>query len=93
LVENKTELMARLGRRQLRLQLAKPLDTLPAALASFPVALVDQGRELVLDVARDHHDIADFLRRLAANDIDFKDLRTSDSSLEDIFVELLRKPA
>ena len=52
-----------------------------------------EGRELVLEVTRDNQGIADFLRRLAANDIDFKDLHTSDSSLEDIFVDLLRKPA
>ena len=93
LVENKTELMARLGRRQLRLQLQRPLDYLPSSLAEFPVQLEDQGRELVLEVTRDNQGIADFLRRLAANDIDFKDLHTSDSSLEDIFVDLLRKPA
>ncbi len=93
LVENKTDLMARLGRRQLRLQLQKPLEQLPADLAGFPVQLLDEGRELVLDVARDNQGIGDFLRRLAANDIDFKDLHTSESSLEDIFVELLRKPA
>ncbi len=93
LVENKTDLMARLGRRQLRLQLQQPLTELPADLAGFPVELADQGRELVLDVARNNQGIADFLRRLAANDIDFKDLHTSESSLEDIFVELLRKPA
>lgn len=93
LVENKTDLMARLGRRQLRLQLQKPLEQLPADLAGFPVQLLDEGRELVLDVARDNQGIAEFLRRLTANDIDFKDLHTSESSLEDIFVELLRKPA
>lgn len=93
LVENKTELMARLGRRQLRLQLQRPLDYLPSSLAEFPVQLENQGRELVLEVNRDNQGIADFLRRLAANDIDFKDLHTSDSSLEDIFVDLLRKPA
>lgn len=93
LVENKTDLMARLGRRQLRLQLQTPLEQLPADLAGFPVQLLDEGRELVLDVARDNQGIGDFLRRLAANDIDFKDLHTSESSLEDIFVELLRKPA
>lgn len=93
LVEDKTELMARLGRRQLRLQLQRPLDYLPSSLAEFPVQLEDQGRELVLEVTRDNQGIADFLRRLAANDIDFKDLHTSDSSLEDIFVDLLRKPA
>ena len=93
LVEDKTELMARLGRRQLRLQLQRPLEYLPSALAEFPVQLEDQGRELVLEVTRDNQGIADFLRRLAANDIDFKDLHTSDSSLEDIFVDLLRKPA
>lgn len=93
LVEDKTELMARLGRRQLRLQLQRPLEYLPSSLAEFPVQLEDQGRELVLEVTRDNQGIADFLRRLAANDIDFKDLHTSDSSLEDIFVDLLRKPA
>jgi ABC-2 type transport system ATP-binding protein len=93
LVEDKTELMRKLGRKQLTLQLAQPLQALPAALAALPLELGAGGSELTYtyDARHEHSGIADLLQALDRAGIAFKDLRTSQSSLEDIFVSLVRE--
>ena len=95
LVEDKHVLMQRLGKKQLSLQLKQPLSEVPAALASYALTLADGGHELVFsfDGQREHTGIPELLRDLAANGIDFKDLKSSESSLEEIFVNLLRARA
>ena len=95
LVEDKHVLMQRLGKKQLSLQLKQPLNELPAALADYALTLVDEGHELVysFDGQHEHTGIPELLRDLAANGIDFKDLKSSESSLEEIFVNLLRARA
>jgi ABC-2 type transport system ATP-binding protein len=95
LVEDKAKLMAKLGRRQLLLQLSEPLAALPPALAGANIELNGGGNELVFnfDAASEHREIASLLRQLGDLGIDFKDLRTRESSLEDIFVDLIRAPA
>ena len=92
LVEDKQVLMQRLGKKQLSLQLKQPLSLIPAALAPYALELADDGHELVFnfDGQREHTGIAELLADLAANGIEFKDLKSSESSLEDIFVNLLR---
>ena len=92
LVEDKKVLMRRLGKRQLRLQLSQPLTVLPVALAVYPLELSADGLELTYtyDAASEHGGIGGLLRDLAANGIDFKGLQSRESSLEDIFVDLLR---
>ena len=92
LVEEKSVLMRRLGKRQLRLQLSHALPALPAALASHPLDLSADGMELIYtyDAASDQTGIADLLRELGAAGIDFKGLQSRESSLEEIFVNLLR---
>lgn len=92
LVEDKKVLMRRLGKRQLRLQLSQPLTALPVALAVYPLELSADGLELTYtyDAASEHGGIGGLLRDLAANGIDFKGLQSRESSLEDIFVDLLR---
>ena len=92
LVEEKAALMAKLGEKKLTLHLKQPLSTLPAALADPQLQLSDDGQNLVytFDAQSDRTGIAGLLRRLADHDIDFKDLQTSESSLEDIFVTLVR---
>jgi ABC-2 type transport system ATP-binding protein len=92
LVEDKAELMQKLGKRQLTLQLQSRLDAIPAALAEYPLALADDGEALVytFDSQGDRTGIAGLMRRLGELGIDFKDLQTSESSLEDIFVSLVR---
>ncbi|GIX22219.1 MAG: ABC transporter ATP-binding protein [Gammaproteobacteria bacterium] len=91
LVERTADLMAKLGRKELIVQLERPLAALPEALAELPVGLTDDGHALVYryDVAHEHGLIAEFLRRLDRAGIVFTDLKTRQRSLEDIFVELV----
>ncbi|NUS38830.1 MAG: ABC transporter ATP-binding protein [Lysobacter sp.] len=90
-VEDKHVLMRKLGSKQLTLQLQAPLDRIPEALAGEPLALADDGQTLVytFDTQAERTGIATLLRRLAEHGIDFKDLHSSESSLEDIFVSLV----
>ncbi len=93
LVEAKAELMRKLGRKQLTLQLAAPLQQLPAALAGYQLALAADGNELTYtyDAQTDRGDIAALLKQLNELGIVFKDRHTTESSLEDIFVGLLEE--
>ncbi len=95
LVEEKAELMRKLGRKQLTLQLQAPLQRLPPELDAYRLELVRDGMELVYtyDTRGERTGITALLRDLAAAGIRFKDLQTSQSSLEDIFVGLLRERA
>jgi ABC-2 type transport system ATP-binding protein len=95
LVEEKRTLMQKLGTKQLRLELQQPLESIPADLAEPALELVDEGRALVFtfDAQRDETGIAQLLRRLHEHGIDFKSLQSSESSLEDIFVRLVREEA
>ncbi|WP_340647500.1 ABC transporter ATP-binding protein [Phenylobacterium sp.] len=92
LVEDKDVLMQKLGKKQLTLHLQEPLEALPQELADEPLELSADGAELVytFDTQSQETGIADLLRRLARHGIDFKDLQTSQSSLEEIFVSLVR---
>jgi ABC-2 type transport system ATP-binding protein len=92
LVEEKAALMAKLGEKKLTLHLKRPLTALPSALAHPQLQLSDDGQNLIytFDAQRDRTGIAGLLRRLADHDIDFRDLQTTESSLEDIFVNLVR---
>ncbi len=91
LVEETRALMRTLGKRQLTLSLAQPLAELPAALAALPLALSDDHQSLVyrFDAHADDAGIATLLARLGEHGIAWKDLATSESSLEDIFVDLV----
>ena len=90
-VEDKDVLMKKLGKKQLHLQLQSPLDVIPAALSDYPLELSADGEQLVytFDTQGDRTGIAGLLRRLNEHGIDFKDLNTSESSLEEIFVSLV----
>ncbi|WP_310160008.1 ABC transporter ATP-binding protein [Bosea sp. BE125] len=92
LVEEKAELMRKLGRKQLTLSLQEPLASVPPALASYNLALEAEGNELVYtyDTKAERTGITALLQDLSQASIRFKDLRTSQSSLEDIFVSLVR---
>ena len=91
-VEEKDVLMRKLGKKQLKLHLKAPLAAIPAELAGEPLELGAEGCELVYtyDSSREDTGIADLLRRLGQHGIDFKELQSSQSSLEDIFVSLVR---
>jgi ABC-2 type transport system ATP-binding protein len=92
LVEEKAALMAKLGEKKLTLHLKKPLGALPAELSDPRLRLSSDGHNLLytFDAQSDRTGIASLLRRLAEHEIDFKDLQTSESSLEEIFVSLVR---
>jgi ABC-2 type transport system ATP-binding protein len=94
-VEDKATLMRKLGSKQLAIQLQAPLDRIPDGLADLPLALSEDGQSLVytFDTQADDTGIAPLLRRLHDQGIDFKDLHSSETSLEDIFVSLVRAPA
>ncbi len=94
LVQDKRELMRQLGRKQLTLELVQPLAGIPGALAHHDLALAGNGSELVytFDKGGGQVRIERLLADLAASGIAFKDLRTSESSLEEIFVGLVHRP-
>ena len=94
-VEDKATLMRKLGKRELTLTLQEPLPAIPEALADLPLELSDDGNTLTytFDVQQEERTgIASLLRRLAEQGVDFRDLHSSESSLEDIFVSLVREP-
>ncbi|MBA8888654.1 ABC-2 type transport system ATP-binding protein [Dokdonella fugitiva] len=90
-VEDKATLMRKLGRKQLTLSLRERLAAVPAALADQPLELAQDGHALVytFDTQTEETGIAALLKRLAEQGIDFKDLHSSESSLEEIFVGLV----
>jgi ABC-2 type transport system ATP-binding protein len=92
LVEEKAELMRKLGKKQLTLQLKQPLAQVPAALAGHSLSLADDGRQLIYsyDTQGEKTGITALLDDLHAAGIGFNDLSTTQSSLEDIFVDLVR---
>ena len=92
LVEDKHVLMRKLGRKQLTLHLQSPLQQVPPELANRQLELSADGNDLIytFDTQSDSTGIASLLRQLNELGIDFKDLRTEESSLEEIFVSLVR---
>ena len=95
LVEEKRELMRKLGKKQMTLQLHDSLAALPASLAQFPLELHADGHELIYtyDTRGERTGITTLLAALADAGIRFKDLSTTQSSLEEIFVSLVRRSA
>ena len=93
LVEDKDVLMRKLGKKQLTLTLQEPLATLPGELADLPLELAQDGHALVytFDAQAEDSGIARLLQRLAAAGVVFKDLHSSESSLEEIFVSLVHE--
>jgi ABC-2 type transport system ATP-binding protein len=92
LVEEKQTLMSKLGKKQLILQLQNPLPNVPASFAGEPLELSSDGLQLTytFDAKSEHTGVGPLLRRLSEQGIEFKDLQTQQSSLEDIFVSLVR---
>jgi ABC-2 type transport system ATP-binding protein len=92
-VEEKAELMRKLGRKQMTLELREPLGAIPPALTAYGLTLADGGKELIYtyDTRAEHTGITALLDDIRHAGIKFSDLRTSQSSLEDIFVGLVRQ--
>jgi ABC-2 type transport system ATP-binding protein len=90
LVEEKTALMKKLGKRQLTLHLREPIAVIPAALSPWGLELKSDGHDLVYTVeGNGSMDISTLLKRMSELSIEIKDLQTKQSSLEDIFVSLV----
>jgi ABC-2 type transport system ATP-binding protein len=91
-VEDKALLMRKLGKKQLTLQLQSRLAQIPPGLSAYPLELTDDGHALVFtfDAQSKETGIATLLKRLGDLNINFKDLHSSESSLEEIFVNLVR---
>lgn len=92
LVEEKVELMRKLGKKQLALQLHEPLDRIPIALSAYHLELSEDGNELIYtyDTQSERTGITGLLSDLSQAGVKFKDLNTTQSSLEDIFVSLVK---
>jgi ABC-2 type transport system ATP-binding protein len=93
-VDEKTSLMAKMGRKTLDIMLAEPIAAIPPELSDWTVRLEDDGHMLryEFDSHADRTGIASLMRRLGDLGIAYKDLSTHQSSLEDIFVELVHQP-
>jgi ABC-2 type transport system ATP-binding protein len=93
LVENKDELMRKLGKKQLVLELHNRVAEVPAALSPYGLELASDGHQLVYtyDTRAERTGITRLLRDLSAAGITFKDLNTTQSSLEEIFVSLVKR--
>ncbi|MGR9117312.1 MAG: ABC transporter ATP-binding protein [Gammaproteobacteria bacterium] len=93
-VEDKTVLMRKLGKKQLTLTLRQPISDIPAELKTWSLSLSDDGQVLIysFDAQQEETGIAELLRLLGERGIEFKDLRSRESSLEDIFVSLVHQP-
>jgi ABC-2 type transport system ATP-binding protein len=92
LVEEKAALMRKLGKKQLTLHLQEPLKAVPNGLNGYQLDLANDGADLVysFDAQAENTGIAELLRELSKRGVDFKDLKTEQSSLEEIFVSLVR---
>jgi ABC-2 type transport system ATP-binding protein len=96
LVEEKNELMRKMGKKQLALHLQQPLGAIPASLAAYDLMIADNGNELVYtyDTQGERTGITRLLHDLSEAGVRFNDLQTTQSSLEEIFVSLVsKKPA
>ena len=97
LVEEKAALMSKLGSKQLTLNLHSPLTEIPANLQRFELSLAAEGFVLIYTYdgsqEEDGHAISEFLTALEREGVTFKDLNTRQSSLEDIFVDLVKERA
>jgi ABC-2 type transport system ATP-binding protein len=93
LVEDKAALMRKLGSKQLTIQLDHKIDAVPDSLAAYGLVLVADGTELVYtyDAESERTGITALLQQLSGAGLKFKDLHTTQSSLEDIFVDLVRR--
>lgn len=92
-IEEKNTLMRKLGKKQLALTLRQPMSNIPEDLSAWPLLLSDDGHTLIysFDAQKEENGIAMLLRALNQHGVEFKDLRTSESSLEDIFVGLVHQ--
>ena len=92
LTENKKDLMKKLGRKQFILDLKEPLKKIPEQLSSWTIELNPEGTQLIYtyDSAKGDNGIAELLAKLPSVGISLKDIHTKESSLEEIFIQLVK---
>jgi len=92
LVEEKDTLMQQMGKKQLTLHLPSAISEIPPALENYNLALANEGNAIVytFDTRQEHSKLPELMRKLDEQGIEFKDLHSSESSLEDIFVSLVK---
>ena len=95
LVEDKAALMTRMGKKEMRIELTSAVGALPAALSGYDLSIEDDGYVLVYsyDTKGERTGITSLLRDLQSAGLTLRDVQTSQSSLEDIFVGLVRESA
>jgi len=95
LVENKAELMHKLGKKQMRLELQQKIDAIPAALSAYNLILSEDRRTITYtyEAQGEHRGVTRLIEELLRHNVRLKDIGTTQSSLEDIFVDLVRKDA
>ena len=95
LVEDKAALMHKLGKKQMTFELQQKLDAVPGDLAAYKLMLAEDGRSLTYtyEAQGEHRGVTRLVEALLRNNIRLKDIATTQSSLEDIFVDLVRKEA
>jgi ABC-2 type transport system ATP-binding protein len=93
LVEDKQTLMRKLGKKEIALLFAEALGAIPAMLTTYPLVLSDDGKTLTYtyDIQNEAAGVSEFLDAVAKAGLSFQDLQTKQSSLEDIFVDLVKK--
>lgn len=91
LTENKKDLMKKLGKKTMSIELSQSLSHLPSSLEKFGLELAGDKLTYTYDPSKDDGDVAELFRKLRESEVEFKDLYTKQSSLEEIFVELVKK--
>lgn len=92
LVEEKQKLMKKLGTKELTIELSEPITSIPENLINYNLKLSDNGEVITFtyDIKKQHNGISDLLDKMKENNINYHDLKTSQSSLEEIFMQLVK---
>ncbi|MEO1423961.1 MAG: multidrug ABC transporter ATP-binding protein, partial [Pseudomonadota bacterium] len=95
LVKDKSDLMRQLGKKQMRIELQSTIDAVPESLSAYSLDVAPEGDALIYtyDTQADRTGITSLLRDLSAAGLVLRDVQTSQSSLEDIFVDLVKAPS
>ena len=95
LVENKTELMQKLGKKQLIIEIKEPARSIPDMLSHYDIQLSDDGSRLIYtyNTESEATGITELLQKISQSGLSLKDIKTTQSSLEDIFVDLVNSPS
>ncbi len=91
LIEEKNKLMKKMSKKEIKLVLGKPLSAIPSSLSNYDLKLTDNSLIYSYGDANNTHGVSDFFEQLKKENIEYTDIKTHESSLEEIFVELVNK--